>query len=186
MYFNSLWLSDAIWWQKSGSTLAQVMACCLTAPSHYLNQPHCTTSPMEGFVTRLSEPKEQYQTHQALCTRENKGRKRYCSGWHVVLNTTSSLCLVHWVMWQCILCICSLTWRVGTTHKGACREITISNCKRCWPGVSLSNMRLLLFESYWLMQNDDMPRNHTWGWWSPNGTVYTLTGNYTKCMSIRS
>ena len=27
-----------IWRHKSGSTLAQVMACCLTAPSHYLNQ----------------------------------------------------------------------------------------------------------------------------------------------------
>ena len=37
--FNSLWPSDAIWRHKSGSTLAQEMACCLTAPSHYLN--HC-------------------------------------------------------------------------------------------------------------------------------------------------
>ena len=36
--FNSLWPSDTIWRQRSGSTLAQVMACCLTAPSHYLNQ----------------------------------------------------------------------------------------------------------------------------------------------------
>ena len=36
--FNSLWPSDAIWRQRSGSTFAQVMACCLTAPSHYLNQ----------------------------------------------------------------------------------------------------------------------------------------------------
>ena len=35
---NSLWPSDAIWRHRSGSTLAQVMACCLTAPSHYLNQ----------------------------------------------------------------------------------------------------------------------------------------------------
>ena len=35
---NSLWPSDAIWRQRSGSTLAQVMACCLMAPSHYLNQ----------------------------------------------------------------------------------------------------------------------------------------------------
>ena len=35
---NSLGPSDAIWWQRSGSTLVQVMACCLTAPSHYLNQ----------------------------------------------------------------------------------------------------------------------------------------------------
>ena len=35
---NSLWPSDVIWRHRSGSTLAQVMACCLTAPSHYLNQ----------------------------------------------------------------------------------------------------------------------------------------------------
>ena len=35
---NSLWPSDAIWPHRSGSTLTQVMACCLTAPSHYRNQ----------------------------------------------------------------------------------------------------------------------------------------------------
>ena len=35
---NSLWPSDTIWRQRSGSTLVQVMACCRTAPSHYLNQ----------------------------------------------------------------------------------------------------------------------------------------------------
>ena len=35
---NSLRPSDAIWWRRSGLTLAQVMACCLMAPSHYLNQ----------------------------------------------------------------------------------------------------------------------------------------------------
>ena len=33
-YHNSLWLST-LWWSRS--TLAQVMACCLMAPSHYLN-----------------------------------------------------------------------------------------------------------------------------------------------------
>ena len=38
IYFNSLWPSDAIWRHKSGSTLAQAMACCLTASYHYLNQ----------------------------------------------------------------------------------------------------------------------------------------------------
>ena len=36
---NSLWLSDIIWWHRSRSTLAQVMACCLMAPCPYLN--HC-------------------------------------------------------------------------------------------------------------------------------------------------
>ena len=37
-WVNSLRPSDAIWRHRSGSTLAQVMVCCLTAPSHYLNQ----------------------------------------------------------------------------------------------------------------------------------------------------
>ena len=37
---NSLWPSTCttIWRDKSCSTLDQVMACCLTAPSHYLHQ----------------------------------------------------------------------------------------------------------------------------------------------------
>ena len=38
MSLNSLGPSDAIWHWRSWSTLVQVMACCLTAPSHYLNQ----------------------------------------------------------------------------------------------------------------------------------------------------
>ena len=38
VWVNSLWPSDAKWRHRFGSTLAQVMACCLTAPSHYLNQ----------------------------------------------------------------------------------------------------------------------------------------------------
>ena len=35
---NALWPSDVIWQQGSRLTLAQVMACCLMTPSHYLNQ----------------------------------------------------------------------------------------------------------------------------------------------------
>ena len=35
--FDSLWPNDAFVWHRLGSKLAQVMACCLTAPSHYLN-----------------------------------------------------------------------------------------------------------------------------------------------------
>ena len=37
-WMNSLWPSDVIWRQIFGSTLVQVMDCCLTAPNHYLNQ----------------------------------------------------------------------------------------------------------------------------------------------------
>ena len=35
---HSSWPGDAIWWHRFGSTLGQVMACCLTAPIHYQNQ----------------------------------------------------------------------------------------------------------------------------------------------------
>ena len=38
VFSNSLWPSEVMWWHRSGSTLAQVMACCLTAPIHYLKQ----------------------------------------------------------------------------------------------------------------------------------------------------
>ena len=41
---NSLKPSYTIWEQRSGSTLAQAMACCLAAPSHYLNQCWLLTS----------------------------------------------------------------------------------------------------------------------------------------------
>ena len=35
--FDTLWPSDTVWWHGSGSAWVQVMACCLMAPSHYLN-----------------------------------------------------------------------------------------------------------------------------------------------------
>ena len=35
---NSLRLSEATWWHRFVSSLGQVMACCLTASSHYLTQ----------------------------------------------------------------------------------------------------------------------------------------------------
>ena len=37
-FINSLWPSEAMWLHKTGATLVQVMPCCLTTPSHYLNQ----------------------------------------------------------------------------------------------------------------------------------------------------
>ena len=57
VWFNSLWPSDTIWRQGCGSTLAQVMACCQIAPSHYLNQCWLITSKAqfhssEGNFTR--------------------------------------------------------------------------------------------------------------------------------------
>ena len=35
---NTLWPSDTIWWHRSRSILAHIMAYCLTTPKHSLNQ----------------------------------------------------------------------------------------------------------------------------------------------------
>ena len=52
---NSLWSSDAIWQRFSlRSTLPQVMACCLTAPSHYLNQCWFITSGVLRHSTEIN------------------------------------------------------------------------------------------------------------------------------------
>ena len=61
---NSLGPSDAKWRQRTESTLAQVMGCCLTAPSHYLNQCRLIISkflrhPSEGITLRKSEETNQ-------------------------------------------------------------------------------------------------------------------------------
>ena len=37
-FLNSLWPSDTIWWHSFGSTLAQLIVCCLMVPSHHRNQ----------------------------------------------------------------------------------------------------------------------------------------------------
>ena len=54
MSINSLWPSDTTWRQSSGSTLAQVMVCCLTAPSHYLNQCWLVISEVQWYSYSIS------------------------------------------------------------------------------------------------------------------------------------
>ena len=52
---NSLWPTDTIWRHKSGSTLAQVMACCLTAPNHCLNQYWLIISKVQWHSSECNE-----------------------------------------------------------------------------------------------------------------------------------
>ena len=54
--FNSLWPGDAIWRHGTRSTLAQVMACCLMAPSHYLNQCWLITSKVQRHSSEIPQP----------------------------------------------------------------------------------------------------------------------------------
>ena len=59
MIIDWLWPSDAIWRHRYGSTLYQVVACCLTVPSHYMNKSWFATKkvtwyPPENNFTRDS------------------------------------------------------------------------------------------------------------------------------------
>ena len=61
---NSLWPCDTIRQQGTESTLAQVMACCLKAPSNYLNLCWLIISKVpwhssEGIIMRRSEDNNQ-------------------------------------------------------------------------------------------------------------------------------
>ena len=61
---NSLLPSDARWRQISGSTLAQVMACFLTGPSHYLNQCWLIISEVQWYwMSPFKFPRGQWVYH---------------------------------------------------------------------------------------------------------------------------
>ena len=51
---TALWASDTIWWHRYGLKLAQVMAYCLMAPSHYLNQYDYDFSSMNFCAIHMS------------------------------------------------------------------------------------------------------------------------------------
>ena len=59
---NLLWLSDAIWHQKTLLTLVQVRACFLTAPSHYLNQ--CWLNHQSVPLAFTSKYRSKYQVKE--------------------------------------------------------------------------------------------------------------------------
>ena len=57
---TSLWPSDAIWRHRSESTLVQVMACCLSAASHYLNQRWLISSEVLWHSTQSNFPESDW------------------------------------------------------------------------------------------------------------------------------
>ena len=56
---NSLRPSAIIWRHRTGSTLDQLMACCLTATSHYLNHCWCIICKVLGIHLRVLSKEDQ-------------------------------------------------------------------------------------------------------------------------------
>ena len=113
---NSLWPSDAIWWQRSGSTLVQVMACCLTAPSHYLNQCWLIISKVlwhssEDIIIRRFEGTNQYSKIEDYIFKITLRSPR---GQWVNLGLTSINSLPRDELHQLCLQLCFVAWRPQT------------------------------------------------------------------------
>ena len=91
-YFNSLGRSDAIWWQRSGSTLAQVMACSLMASRHYLKQRWLIISKVEWYSS-----KGKFTRDTSAINHWNWKIKYLKFHW----NFPGANELTHWPPWKC-------------------------------------------------------------------------------------
>ena len=111
---NSLWPSDAIWRHRSGSTLAQVMACCLTAPSHYLNQCWLNISvalwhSAENIFTINVEdiyPWCQFENY-LFKTSTTSSRVQWVNSSLLVLHTCINELGHHWLRYWLVACLAS-------------------------------------------------------------------------------
>ena len=100
-HINSVLHSDAIWQLRSGSTLAQLMVCCLTAPSHYLNQCGLINWLRGMHLIAIS----QEVLKNSICNLNEKfTRLKYFEHlpWTDVLNNLRHLDFVGFTQWQLI------------------------------------------------------------------------------------
>ena len=64
---NSLCPNDTIWWYRTGSSLTQVMACCLMAPSHYLTNVDLSSVKSCDNQLRVISPDTSITSYKKLC-----------------------------------------------------------------------------------------------------------------------
>ena len=128
---NSLWPSDAIWRRRSMSILAQVMACCLTAISHNMNQCWLTISKVQwhssdGNFSRYTSAIDHwvlFENVNFLSNLPGDNELKKASGclshyWHLDLipNSIRLSQLFYWRIWSShnkILHIQSQLWCLG-------------------------------------------------------------------------
>ena len=127
---NSLRPSDAIWRQWSWTTLAQVMACCLTAPSHYLNQCwliirgvlwHTSESSFAGIAQGIDSG---YEFEKDILKNIFKSPRGQWVKWMPQMSFDAKSTLVRVMAWC----------RQATSHYlSQCRQATSHYMSQCWP-----------------------------------------------------
>ena len=104
---NYLRPSDAILRQRTWSTLAQVVACCLTAPSHYLTNANLSSARSFGFQVRAIPQEMPQSSITEICL------KITCLKFHSNFPVTNELmsfmgCILHVLQWLMSSMACAI------------------------------------------------------------------------------
>ena len=131
---NSLWSSDTIWWHRSGSSLAQVMVCCLRAPSHCLNQ-GCLI--IYGIQLRAISKAVLMNLTLIMCLLFMFFELPHLQGQWVDSNQLSAPYVYPWGM-RTILCRCitSMTWYNYNVNRNSSSLVNKPCSNDCLPQMS--------------------------------------------------
>ena len=94
---NALRPSDAIWRQGSGSTLAQVMACCLMAPSHHPNQCWLITSKVFQHSSEANFQRDNSAINHLIWLPKFLIKNSLQISWSLVTQTCASEMVYFWL-----------------------------------------------------------------------------------------
>ena len=150
-WVNSLWPSDATEHQGSGSTLAQVMACCLTAPSHYLNQCWFIINEVPAYLkfhsnrsgaNELRERIASTHTLKLLRMSGSAGRLGWMPGWGSITE------LIIWVLQQipCEWPGITQAWDLDVSMISSHRELDMYQKTKALVNWITSAVKLRLYE----------------------------------------
>ena len=120
----SLWLSDAMWRHRFGSTLTQVLACCLTTPIHSLRWRHngrddvSNHQPHDCLLNRLFRRRSKKTSKlrvTGLCVGNSPGTGEFPA--QMASNAENvSIWWRHHDLKQCWLVISGVLWQSFTTN----------------------------------------------------------------------
>ena len=113
-WVNSLWPCDAIQQHRSASTLAQIMTCCLTAPSHHLNKCWLVINKVH-WLSSWGNFYKRYPSHQLLKASKISSKITYTKTKFLSnLPEANELTSSFWVSTHFLTCSCVIRW-LGTS-----------------------------------------------------------------------
>ena len=140
--FRSIRLCAIIWHHRTGSTLVQVMAWCLTAPSHNLNQCwlFCWLDPHKHISVKLYsniQPSKWNKIYWKCCL---QNASHFCSGLHASISCPGSLTIWSQIQNPPSLSQCVI-FNNNATHN-TMSSATTNSCSMDETTVDMNDMKI--------------------------------------------